>query len=193
MKNTILTLCLSIVCLAASAQPTSFGGIKPGKTTREELKNMVKDPNRVDSNEDNVTLTLLQPDGMRVTVYFYDGIVYKLSSSNSDLSPELKQALIEKYGQPRIKVGGIGTEECQNGFGATFVRPRGKENLKWPIKDGVQGEILSAAFGCVDVTVQYYQLIHVATAKIVDSAKLEANLEKEQKAKAERQKKFGDY
>lgn len=81
MKKLIFLIGFSIVCLAASAQPTSFGGITPGQTTREELKGLVKKPNEVGTENYFSSLELIQPDSTRVTVMFHNDIVYKIRVS----------------------------------------------------------------------------------------------------------------
>ena len=107
MKKLLLLLSLSICCLAASAQPTSFGGITPGQTTREELKVLAKNPGEVGAGGDSLSLHLKQPDGQLISVNLHKDIVYEVEVSlDSFLSTnELKPALIEKYGHPRIKMG----------------------------------------------------------------------------------------
>lgn len=172
MKKLIFLVSYSIVCLAASAQPTSFGGITPGLTTREELKNLVKNPSNVGTNDYASFLKLKQPDGEDISVILHNNIVYDLKVS-LDFSPELKQALIEKYGQPRIKIGSIRKVTCRNKLGAAFERLDGEEELKWPVKDGVQGAIMRWAGNCTEYTYQDYRLRHVDTVKEVERANLE--------------------
>lgn len=176
MKKLIFLIGFSIVCFAASAQPTSFGGITPGQTTREELKGLVKKPNEVGTENYASSLELIQPDMTRVSVMFFNDIVYAMEVSldiYSGPSTELKQALIEKYGQPRIKVGSIRTVKCGNKFGASFDRFAGNEELKWPVKDGVQGALRRWAGNCAEHTYEDYWLRHVATVNAVERAKLE--------------------
>jgi hypothetical protein len=187
MKKLLLLISLSIGCLAASAQPTSFGGITPGQTTREELKSLVKNPSEVGTTDFAFSLKLKQLDGESIRVNFHNDIVYKVKV-NLDFSTELKQALIEKYGQPRIKVGGIRTVTCQNKLGASFERLDGEEELLWPVKDGVQGAIRRWAGDCAEYTRQDYWLQHVATVKAVESAKLEHA----RKRAEEKRQKLGD-
>lgn len=171
MKKLICLISFSIFCLAASAQPTSFGGITPGQTTREELQNLVKNPSQVGTTDYAFLLKLIQPDGESVSVSFYDDIVYEVRVYL--FSPELKQALIEKYGKPRIKVGSIRSVTCQNNFGASFKRFDGEEEMRWPAKDGVQGAIRSWAGKCGESINQEYLLRHVATVKTMERARLE--------------------
>ena len=149
---------------------------------------MVKNPNGVGTSGYAFLLELKQPDGVSIDVKFHNDIVYEVGVS-FDLSPELKQALIEKYGQPRIKVGGIRTVTCQNKLGASFERLDGEEELQWPVKDGVQGAFVRWAPGaCAEYTRQDYRLRHVATVKAVESAKLE----QARKASEEKRQKLGD-
>jgi hypothetical protein len=187
MKKLSILIGLSLCCLAASAQPTSFGGITPGQTTREELKSLVKNPGEVGTKDYAFFLKLTQPDGKSVSVNFHNDIVYEVKVG-LDFSPELKQALIEKYGQPRIKVGGIRTVKCGNKLGASFERLDGEEEMQWPVKDGVQGAIKRWAGNCAEYTYQDYWLRHVATVKAVESTKLE----RERKAAEEKRQKLGD-
>lgn len=93
--------------------------------------------------------------------------------------------MIEKYGQPRIKVGSFGTMKCENKFGASFDRPEGNEELKWPVKDGVQGALRRYAGDCSQNTFQEYLLRHVATVKAVE-------LENEREAADKRRRNLGN-
>lgn len=191
MKKLILVISLSILCLTASAQPTSFGGITPGQTTREELKSLVKNPDEVGTKDYASSLKLIQPDGTSISVNIHNDIVYEVKVGLDSFfgpSTELKQALIEKYGQPRIKVGSIRTVTCRNKLGASFERLDGEEELKWPVKDGVQGAIRRWAGNCAEYTYQDYWLRHVATVNAVESAKLE----KERKAAEEKRRNLGN-
>jgi hypothetical protein len=187
MKKLIFLISFSIVSLAASAQPTSFGGITPGQTTREELKSLVKDPSEVGTKDYAFSLKLKQPEGKSITVDFHNDIVYVVKV-DLDFSSELKQALIQKYGQPRIKVGGIRTVTCQNKLGASFERLAGEEELRWPVKDGVQGAIRRWAGDCAEYTYQDYWLRHVTTVKEVKRAEIE----RDRKAAEEKRQKLGD-
>lgn len=181
MKKLLLLFCLSICCLAASAQPTSFGGITPGQTTREELKGLMQNPEEVPSGDSIYSLKLKQPVGTWARVVFHNDIVY-IAITSLDSSSELKQALIEKYGQPPHKVGGIRTITCRNKLGASFERFDGKEELQWPAKDGVQGSIRRWAGNCDEYTHEDYRLTHVVTVKAIERAELEqARKEAEEK------------
>lgn len=175
MKKLLILTSLSIGCLATSAQPTSFGGITPGQTTREELKSLVKNPSEIGLADYAWSVELKQPDGEAVSVEFYHDVVYEVSVSLlSILSPnELKPALIEKYGKPRTKVGRIRTVTCRNKLGASFDRFDGEEEMRWPVKDGVQGAIRSRARDCAEYIYQDYVLRHLATVKAAELAKLE--------------------
>lgn len=193
MKKLLLLVSFSICCVTASAQPTSFGGITPGQTTREEMKSLVKDPSELDKKSDVIPtfVDLKQPDGQHVSVMFHNDIVYEVSVAFRESFTswnELKPALIEKYGRPRIKVGGIRTVTCRNKLGATFQRLDGREELRWPVKDGVQGAITRWAPSCTDSIDEQYELRHVATVK----AKERAEVEQERKEKEEKRRKLGD-
>ena len=188
MKKLLLLISFSIGCFTASAQPTSFGGITPGQTTREELMSLVKNhPSEIGAKDYFFSLKLNQPDGVSISGNFHNDIVYVVKVDR-DFPPELKQALIEKYGQPRIKVGSIRTVTCRNKLGASFERLDGEEELRWPVKNGVQGAIRRWAGICAEDTYQEYWLRHVATVKAVESAKLE----KERMAAEEKRRKLGD-
>jgi hypothetical protein len=158
--------------------PTSFGGITPGQTTREELKGLVKNPNKVDTGGWIGGFELKQPDGISyVSARFHNDIIYEVSVSLnyffSGPEKELKSALIEKYGRPGIKVGGIRTVTCRNKLGASFERLEGQEELRWPVKDGVQGAFESSAGECAEYVSRSYVLRHVATVKAVEIAEFE--------------------
>ena len=183
MKKLISLLGLSLCGLAASAQPTSFGGITPGTTTREELKSLVQKTGAVGTKND-VTVNLKQPEGQYVVVMLQNDVVYEVWVYLSEYSPGLERALIEKYGQPKIKVGAIRTVTCQNKFGASFERLSGQETLLWPVKDGVQGEIDRLASGCSDHPMyERYLLRHVATVAAVKEKQAE-----EARGEAEKQR-----
>lgn len=183
MKKQIFLLGLSICCFAASAQPTSFGGITPGTTTREELKSLLQDPDVVDAKGFLIG-SLKQPEGKSAWVSLQNDVVYKVETGLHP--PELKQVLIKKYGQPKIKVGAIRTVNCQNKFGASFERFDGEETLLWPVKDGVQGGIRRLAGRCADDISEMYVLRYVATVKAIEK-ELE---EKESKESEEKRRKL---
>lgn len=63
MRKLISLLGLSLCCLAASAQPTSFGGITPGKTTLDELKGLVTKFDGAIVDRRSVWVNLKQPEG----------------------------------------------------------------------------------------------------------------------------------
>ena len=173
MRKLLLCLSLSFCCIAA-AQPTSFGGITPGKTARNELKSLV---NKFEIfSGDAFVGEMKQPKGAFVVGAIQDGLVYHVSVVLTS-SPELKPALVEKYGPPEIKIGSIQTVICKNKFGASFNRHDGKEELLWPVKDGVQGGIQRLASNCEDRISEFYVLRHNATVKAIE-AKKAAQLQK---------------
>lgn len=181
MEKLISLLSLALCCFAASAQPTSFGGVTPGKTTREELKSLVivketsSDYFKL-GDKDAGPVLLKQFEHKYANVLLRNDVVYEVSVSVD--TPELEQALNKKYGQPKIKIGGLRTVNCQNKFGASFNRIAGNLRLLWPVKDGVQGEFESDAKGsCPDTVFHRYVLRHVATVKAVE----EESKEKERK------------
>lgn len=186
MKKLMFMLCLSLCSLVASAQPTSLGGITPGKTTRDELKSLTQEPDEV-GTENYVSLKLKQPEGARASVILQNDVVYEVKVG-LDLQPELKSALIEKYGQPKIKVGTIRKVTCQNKLGGSFVRLDGAEELRWPAKGGVQGAIYRLAGVCAEYFYENYLLRHVATVNAIE--KKEA-LQKSKEAE-EKRRKLGD-
>ena len=168
MRKLLLWLSLFFCCVAA-AQPTSIGGITPGKTTRNELKSLV---NKLDkhSSKDFFTGEMKQPEGTFIFGSLQDDVVYEVLVLLTR-SPELKQALVGKYGPPNIKVGSIQTVTCKNKFGASFTRLDGREELLWPVKDGVQGGMTRSAVNCADYTSESYILRHIATVKAIEAKK----------------------
>ena len=185
MKKLISLLCLSLCCFAASAQPTSIGGITPGKTTGPELYGIatMADFRR---NQDTWLMTLSQLENRSAFVSIANGVVYAVEMYASD---ELRQALVAKYGEPQIKVGKINTVTCQNQFGATFKRYEGEEHRLWPVKDGVQGGIESyTERECSEEISKRYVLRHVPTVEAMKEKK-----EDEARRQAEnRRSKLGD-
>lgn len=187
MKKLIALLGFSLCCLATSAQPTSFGGITPGKTTRAELQSLVKKPDEIGSKDSFGGTALKQPAGVLISGNFEYDVLYEITVSFFD-SPELKQALIEKYGSPTNKVGGIRMVTCGNKFGASFQRLDGSEELRWPVKDGVQGLLSRSAGNCGEYVFEHYVLRHVATAKVRKGAEAE----KERMDTEEKRRKLGN-
>lgn len=162
MKKLIFLFILSLCVLGVSAQPTSFGGITPGKTTREELKSLVmpKGGHSV-GGSDREEVLLKQPEGEVAVVQFKNNVVFRVSTT---LTPGLKEALYEKYGRPQTITGNLRTVNCRNKLGASFERFQGFENSLWPVKDGVQGKITRiAAFDCAETLYTFYALTDVAT------------------------------
>jgi len=204
MKKLIPLLSLSLCCFAAFAQPTSFGGITPGKTTREELKGLVTEPNKVGASSDPPVLTLKQPERVPITVTFRNDVVYIVTSTlsvqgydsadvDADMSrqgSQLKQALIDKYGSPTVGMGkGIREIRCQNGYGATSRGLSGSEGLAWPDKDGVRAAIYRVVSReCPPRGSEAYFLIDVAIANaMADEERAQAN-----KADEEARRKLGN-
>jgi hypothetical protein len=187
MKKLISALSLFLCCLAASAQPTSFGGITPGQTTREELKSLVKEPQKVGAEDSLSSMELKQPEGIDASFRLRNDVVYEVTVGIS-FKDELRQALIEKYGAPSIKVGGIRTVTCKNNFGASFERLAGKEELRWKVKDGVQGAIGRFAGDCGLFVIQSYILRHLATITAIEGGKAD----QARKAGEEARRKLGN-
>jgi hypothetical protein len=166
MKKLVCLLCLPLCGLVASAQPTSVGGITPGKTTLAELKGLVTQS--YDSEDGRFDVRLKQLGNMSAAVWFQNGIVYQVNTF-FDYSPEFEEALIAKYGEPTIKVGEIEIVKCQNKFGATFDRYQGQETQFWPAKDGVQGGLEYVALTeCATEVTKKYVLSHVATVQAIE-------------------------
>lgn len=172
MKKLISALSLFLCCLAASAQPTSFGGITPGQTTREELKSLVKEPREV--RAENYFFSMLkQPEGTRAWLSLRNDVVYKVEVDLRHNPPALIGALIEKYGRPDIMVGGIRTVTCTNKLGASFERLDGEEEGRWKEKDGVQGAIKRSAHDCAEDFGWHYILRHLATITAIERGEAE--------------------
>lgn len=176
MRKLLIWLSLFFCCIAA-AQPTSFGGITPGKTTRDELISLVSTLSQGASEDSFFYAEMNQPEGAYISGQLHGDVVYEVDVSLS-LSPELKQALLGKYGPPKFKVGSIRTVTCKNKFGASFTRLDGREELRWPVKDGVQGGITRFARSCANGISEHYTLRHNATVKAIE-AKEAAQLRKE--------------
>ena len=186
MKNLIFCICL-LLCSLAQAQPVSFGGITPGKTTREELKSLIsekserlsmlgldKDKNDVEIDLSSESVRLKDLDGIFVTVDFQGDVIYRVKLRLSGLwsDADIKSGLLRKYGDPKIKSGGIRTVTCRNGFGASFMRLQGEEELRWPIKNGVQALFIREASNCDKYVTETYVIHHVATSIVLNAAKL---------------------
>lgn len=187
MKKLIPLICLSLFCLAASAQPTSFGEITPGKTTREELKSLVKKPGDVGSKDYFFNTELKQPAGVQVSGHFENDVVYTLSVSFFD-ARELKQALIEKYGNPPNQFGSFRRVMCRNILGAFIEGLAGKEERRWLAKDGVQGVIKRSAYDCSPDAAEVYELRHLATIQALEDSREE----QARKAAEEKRRKLGN-
>ena len=180
MKKLLSVLGFSLWCLAAYAQPTTFGGITPGRTTLVELKELGKIHAINDSQ-----LVLKLPQDTPVSIRHQNGVVYEVKISESFTS-EVKSSLIEKYGQPQITEGEIKKVICRNKLGTSFERYEGRKRQLWPIKDGVQGEFeFDTHVGCSTGIAQVYLLKHVAT---FDSIKAEKEEDDKRKAETQRRK-----
>lgn len=167
MKIWVSLLGLTLCCLAASAQPISLGGITSGRTSRADLKSRVLEFDNVDA-KNVASVKLKQPEGLHATVRLQNDVVYMVEVY-LQLRPELEGALIEKSGQLKIQVGAIRRVTCKNEFGASSERFKGKEVLRWPAEDGVQGLIKRQAGSCAKSYAEYYVLRHVATVEAMES------------------------
>lgn len=74
MKKLITLLGISLFCLAASAQPMSFGGVTPGQTTLEELSGLVKNPRDLGTSND-IHMKLKQPEGISASIRLQNNVV----------------------------------------------------------------------------------------------------------------------
>lgn len=185
MKIWVSLLGLTLCCLAASAQPTSLGGITPGKTSRAELKSLAQEFDDVDV-KNVVSVKLKQPERMNATVHLQNDVVYMVEVY-LQLRPELEDALIAKYGQPKIQNGAIRRVTCKNEFGASSERFEGKEERRWSAKDGVQGLIRRRAGSCATSYTEYYVLRHVATVEAIENN----SVDQEKKEAQEKLRKLG--
>lgn len=185
MKIWVSSVALFLCCLTASAQPTSLGGITPGKTTRMELRNTVKTFHKVD--ESTASVEFKDPVGLGATIHFQNDVVYEVQVL-LQLRPELEYALVEKYGQLYIHDGHFGRVTCQNEFGATAMRFEGSDERRWPAKDGVQGLIARRAGNCSKSYSEYYVLRHVATVEAMKNNKAD----QVKKEAEEERRKLGD-
>jgi hypothetical protein len=182
MKKLICLFSLSLCCFVASAQPTSIGGITPGTTARDELNGLVKYvSDNVGVNAPHVGVKLKQLKDQYASVSIRNDVVYSVKIDLYSENAVIKEILIEKYGEPKIKAEGIREVDCKNSFGATFKRYQGKEMYLWPAKDGVQGEIEYSAIGeCSKYIFQSYILRHVATFKAIEADENEKARKKEE-------------
>ena len=123
-------LSLSMCYFFSSAQPTSFGGVTPGVTTRAELRNIVKKYPLSDSfklgDKDFEKVELLWLENTFLEVLFQNDVIYEVSTDFD--RHELGKALEAKYGKPTIDFGSIRKVNCQNNFGAIFERYEGERS-----------------------------------------------------------------
>lgn len=124
------------------------------------------------AKDDDVRIEMKQPEGISASFRLRNDVVYEVVVGLS-FKPELTLALIEKYGAPSIKVGGIRAVTCKNKLGASFERLDGKEELRWKAKDGVQGAIERVAGNCAEYVFQSYILRHLATITAIESSEAE--------------------
>lgn len=163
---------------------TSIAGVTPGKTTLEELRNLVTNPEKVE-NRGSFFVDLKGLDGRRATVHSENGVVYKVQipiglvyraqipvgGSGSVGHEAIRIALTEKYGTPKIKKGGIKEVTCQNKLGGSFQRLEGEEFLLWKPNEGTQAYFYRYAYECEDYFVEEYILEHIATVQKLEAAK----------------------
>jgi hypothetical protein len=170
IKNLIfitIALCLNFISLA-QAQPVSIAGIFPGKTTLDELRELVEDPNEVENKNDTHNVSLKSLDNTRAFITSHNEIVYEISI---ELDLELSVSLIQKYGKPRRSTGEIKKIVCRNGFGAKFDRLNGERREFWNQKEGIQAVLLHTARGCAEYITSEYVIYNLAMKKKVESAR----------------------
>ncbi len=169
--------------------PTSIADITPGKTTIEELKNLIVEPSKDDYvSGDEVTPKKLEKSttpymngrysarlrGLNkktATIYINNGVVYKLTLSLFLDEEAISSALFEKYGKPTIKEGAIIEVTCTNGFGASFQRPAGEEKLQWKPNLGIRAYIRSIAGDCKNNIFKSYIIEDISTLQALDAEK----------------------
>lgn len=158
----------------SSPGATSIAGITPGKTTFEELKNLVTNPEKLNlitepGRLNNVNFHIVELkalNGEGAHLFSNNGVVYQVVLTISDYS-EIGVALTEKYGAPKTKKGGLKEVTCQNGYGASFKRLEGTEDLLWKPNDGIQAYFRRWARDCKDIVFQTYTIEHVATVQML--------------------------
>jgi hypothetical protein len=170
IKNFIfvaLALCLNLISLA-QAQPVSIAGIYPGKTTLDELRDLVENPNKVENINETHMVSLKSLDNILAFITSHDEIVYEVSIV---LDLELSVSLNKKYGKPRRSTGEIKKIVCRNGFGAKFDRLNGERREFWNPKEGVQAVLVHTARGCAEDIYSEYIIYNIAMKKKVESAR----------------------
>ena len=163
----VLVLFLNFISLV-QAQPVSIAGIYPGKTTLDELKELVENPNEVENKNDTHRVSLKALDNTRALISSYNEIIYEISI---DLDLEISVSLITKYGKPRRTVGEIKKVVCRNGFGAKFDRLNGERREFWNQKEGVQAVLVHTARGCAEDINSEYIIYNLAIKKKLESAR----------------------
>lgn len=190
MKKILFLITLAAGTLAAYAQPTSFAGITPGKTTREELKSLLVEPTTMYS-VDFGKYALKQPDGMKVSIRFHNDVVYELKVDFDEYphTYDLIRALMDKYGVPKTSTGEMSMQTCRSKSGHSHPAFIGATHRPWPAKDGVQGAVHERADGCPNGFIKRdYLLRHLPTFEALELAKLE----QARKDVEERRRKLGN-
>ena len=162
-----LFLVFYAITLNSWAQPISVAGIYPGKTTIEELRELVLDPLK-DNDEDSYIVHLKELDNESATVYHKDGFVYKVEIDLMFKSSEIAIALTSKYGRPSKKIGQIKKVTCQNKLGGRFDRIEGKMVEYWRPKGGVQAALVHTAYPCGSTIYSLYTIYHEKTQSQID-------------------------
>ncbi len=155
-----------VVAFNSWAQPATIAGIFPGKTTIEELRELVVDPIKIDNNNYHI-VKLKELNNEMATVFNKEGVVYKVEI---DLMSNLEMAvaLTSKYGKPTKKVGEIKKVTCQNKLGGKFERVEGKMVEYWRPKGGVQAALVHTAYQCGTRIYSLYTIYHEKTQTQID-------------------------
>lgn len=153
--------------------PVSIAGVTPGKTTLEELRSLVTEPQKI-KNDDFQIVNLKGLDNKMAFINSRESIVYEVEVSLL-FESEMLIALISKYGKPVRKTGEIKKVICQNKLGGSFNRVEGEMIEYWREKDGIQATIVHNAGECAKETYISYNIYDKKIKSIVEG---ERNLEK---------------
>lgn len=174
MVKIISAIFLTFISLNGWSQPKSIGGVVPGKTTSEELRELVADPRGVNGDGFQI-VDLKELDNKTAYVYTKDGVVYQVEVGLM-FEPEILVALVSKYGKPVKKVGEIKKVVCQNKLGGKFDRIEGSIVEYWKPKEGVQATLVHTASECAESVYTKYIIYHEKTKNEVDKLNREERL-----------------
>lgn len=160
----LIVLAFGFWVLNSLAQPTSLAGITPGKTTLEQLNNLVQPDGMLTKKigEGNNSVKIPTLNGRSASVDVLNGVVYRVKTYII-FNNTLLDALTEKYGKPSEIIGSIDKVVCENKIGGKFERVQGVRRELWPQKDGVQAEIEWHAGECANSAIPSYIINHVQT------------------------------